>query len=111
MWTDLTEASQLNELLLNSAQKPALIFKHSTRCSISQMALDRLSRQWKREDAEKVEPFYLDLLRHRDISNLIAERFGVVHESPQVLVIQNGECVYHASHQDIRLNSALEKIA
>jgi bacillithiol system protein YtxJ len=77
-----------------------LIFKHSTRCSISSTALNRLERAWRPEDAGHAV-WYLDLLRYRPISNAIAERYGIQHESPQVLVIRAGRCVYDASHTAI----------
>lgn len=86
-----------------SNNKPVLFFKHSTRCSISDMVLQRLERDWKDEYTEKIVPVYLDLLKHRDVSNKIAEKYGVYHESPQVLIIKEGKCVYTASHSDIRL--------
>lgn len=76
-----------------------MILKHSTRCSISAMALNRIERKWTGE--EKIKPYYLDLLAHRDISSAIEQRYGVEHESPQVLIIRNGQCVYTASHNGI----------
>ena len=100
-WKQLTSEEQLNELIVESAQKPVFIFKHSTRCSISSMSLDRLLRNWKEEDATKITPYYLDLIAYRSLSNSVADRLGVPHESPQVLLIQNGEVTYHESHYGI----------
>jgi len=100
-WKQLTSEEQLNELIVESAQKPVFIFKHSTRCSISSMSLDRLLRNWKEEDATKITPYYLDLIAYRSLSNCVADRLGVPHESPQVLLIQNGEVTYHESHYGI----------
>lgn len=102
-YQELTALDQLNDIRRLSAAEglqAVAVFKHSTRCSISMMAWDRLRRQWNFEAA--VFPFYyLDLIQHRDISAAIAADFGVEHESPQLLVIKNGRCVYHASHSDI----------
>jgi len=100
-WKQLTSEEQLNELIVESAQKPVFIFKHSTRCSISSMSLDRLLRNWKEEDATKITPYYLDLIAYRSLSNSVADRLGEQHESPQVLLIQNGEVTYHESHYGI----------
>jgi len=100
-WKQLTSEEQLNELIVESTQKPVFIFKHSTRCSISSMSLDRLLRNWKEEDATKITPYYLDLIAYRSLSNSVADRLGVPHESPQVLLIQNGEVTYHESHYGI----------
>lgn len=98
-WNKLTDETQLATIKEESAQHPVLIFKHSTTCSISAMAYSRMERNWK--DTAGIKPYYLDLLRFRSISNQIASEFGVEHESPQVLLIQNGECVYDASHMGI----------
>ena len=100
-WKQLTSEEQLNELIVESAQKPVFIFKHSTRCSISSMSLDRLLRNWKEEDATKITPYYLDLIAYRSLSNSVADRLGVPHESPQVVLIKNGEVTYHESHYGI----------
>jgi bacillithiol system protein YtxJ len=100
-WNQLDNAAKLAAIKEESNTQKVLIFKHSTRCSISTMALGRLERSWKDNEMTALKPYYLDLLNFRSISNQIAEDFGITHESPQVLVIENGQCVYHASHSDI----------
>jgi bacillithiol system protein YtxJ len=100
-WKKLTESTQIEEIKELSNTKPVLIFKHSTRCSISSMSLDRLLRNWKTEDGEKVVPFFLDLIAFRSLSGQIEEEFGVPHESPQVIIIRNGKAVYDNSHYGI----------
>jgi bacillithiol system protein YtxJ len=100
-WNKLTSEEQIDQVILESAAKPVLLFKHSTSCSISSMSLDRLLRNWKAEDSDKITPYYLDLLAYRNLSNLVAERFNIPHESPQVLLIQNGKVTYHESHYGI----------
>mgnify|MGYP003348196135 CR=1 FL=1 len=98
-WIPLTNMVQLDDIIIRSKETSQVIFKHSTRCSISVMAKDRLERAAFPTDL----PFhYLDLLNHRDISNKIAETFSVAHESPQILIIKKGECVYDESHNGIR---------
>jgi bacillithiol system protein YtxJ len=98
-WNKLTSDAQLTQIKEESASQPVLIFKHSTSCSISAMALSRMERNWN--DQLGVKPYYLDLLANRPISNKISQEFGVMHESPQVLLIRNGKCVYDASHMGI----------
>ncbi|WPR74873.1 bacillithiol system redox-active protein YtxJ [Algoriphagus sp. NG3] len=100
-WNKLTKENQISEIKNLSNEKPILIFKHSTRCSISSMSLDRLSRKWKEEDNEKVTPYYLDLISFREISDLVAREFRIPHESPQIILVKNGVAVYHTSHFDI----------
>jgi bacillithiol system protein YtxJ len=100
-WKKLTESAQIEEIKELSKTKPVLIFKHSTRCAVSSMSLDRLLRNWKTEDGEKVVPYFLDLIAFRSLSNQIEEIFGVPHESPQVILIRNGQAVYDNSHYGI----------
>ncbi len=98
-WIPLTDLGQLNEIMELSHQQPVAIFKHSTRCSISRMALKQFENEFDLEGS--VTPYYLDLLNHRDISQEIATRFDVYHQSPQLLLIKEGKSVYDASHSDI----------
>lgn len=105
-WIDLTNVSQLAEIKEQSKVKPQLIFKHSTRCSISSVAKSRLERS---NPPENVDFYFLDLIKNRDISNKIVEEFSVFHESPQVLLIKNGECVYDESHSGISMNDIEEQ--
>lgn len=109
-WNKLTNLEQLQEIKKMSYDKPVLIFKHSSRCSISSMALDRLIRNWKDQDLEKVTPFFLDLITFRSISNQIEEIFGVPHESPQVLLIREGKSVYDESHYQISYPEIMARI-
>jgi bacillithiol system protein YtxJ len=98
-WHPLEDTDQLQEIIAASASAPIVIFKHSTRCSVSSMALSRLERAWQQES--EVKPYFLDLVRYRDLSRLVAEEFGIRHESPQLLLIKDGRCVYHTSHMGI----------
>jgi bacillithiol system protein YtxJ len=107
-WENLQNISQLEEIKRMSETKPVLIFKHSTRCSISSMAWDRMKRNWKDTDTEKVIPFYLDLISYRDVSNAVALEFGIRHESPQVILIKNGKAVYDNSHMGISYQEILK---
>ena len=98
-WIPLTDLGQLNEIMELSHQQPVAIFKHSTRCSISRMALKQFENEFDLEGT--VTPYFLDLLNHRDISQEIATRFDVYHQSPQLLLIKEGKSIYDASHSDI----------
>lgn len=99
-WNFLTKQEHLTQLIEVSWQKPCVIFKHSTRCSVSAIAKYRLDSDWNFEAGE-LETYYLDVIAYRSVSNAVAEAFGVYHESPQLLLIRGGECVYDASHLDI----------
>jgi len=97
-WIPLLNEQQLEEIKLNSSQKTQVIFKHSSRCSISSMAKNRLDRN---DAPDGIDFYFLDIINHRNISNKIANDFKVHHESPQVLVIKKGNCVYDESHSGI----------
>ncbi len=108
-WKTLNSQAQLAEINELSKSKAVLILKHSTRCSISSAALSRLERNWKEENETVIEPFYLDLLAHRDISNAIASHYHVEHESPQALLIKEGKCVFSQTHMGINVADLLQK--
>lgn len=108
-WNALTQIAQLDSIVEESAEKPVVIFKHSTRCSISRMALKNFEREYNLEESE-VAPYFLDLLEHRDVSNEIAQKFQVIHQSPQLLLIKNGKSVYDVSHSEIDAEALKSKV-
>ena len=107
-WTLLENKEQLQEI--KSSDQYSLIFKHSTRCSISMMAKKRFELDW---DAlpNNINLYFLDLIRYREISNTIADIFEVHHESPQLLLIKDGECIYETSHGAISAEETAEQIS
>jgi bacillithiol system protein YtxJ len=107
-WKNLTSIDQLEAIAADSFNTPQVLFKHSTRCSISSKALNRLESS---TPPDGVEVYLLDLLQHRNISAAIAEKFKVHHESPQALVIINGECTYDESHMGISMDEIAEQTA
>jgi bacillithiol system protein YtxJ len=103
-WHPINSIDQLEHIKSASYITPQVIFKHSTTCSISRMALDRFERA---ATPEKVDFHYLDLLNYRTISTEIASFFQVHHESPQVILIKNGECIYDESHYGIMMDELI----
>ena len=108
-WNSIYTNQDVNDLIQASFTSPVLIFKHSTRCSISAMALNRME---KSEDvlAEKVKLNYLDLITYRDVSNYVAEKLDIQHESPQAILLINGEVKLNSTHNSIRASEILEAI-
>lgn len=106
-WINLNDPEQISEI----KSKPgfSLIFKHSTRCSVSAMAKKRFELDWEAIPAE-TSLYFLDLISHRAISAQIAETFQVRHESPQILLIKDGNCILHASHSDISAEEIAETV-
>lgn len=108
-WHTLANDADLDRALTTSHERPVLLFKHSVRCSISAMALDRVQRGWV-YPAETLEPWLLDLLRYPEISKAIAVRLGVVHQSPQAILLRHGRVVWHASHSGISVSAISEAL-
>lgn len=109
-WIALDSSPMLEQIKKDSEHGAIVIFKHSTRCSISATALSRLERAWQQSEVANTQTYLLDLISFREISNQIAQTFGIMHESPQVLVIRNGQCVFDASHWDIDYQDIKQKI-
>ncbi len=109
-WQLLRTTDEINQLIENSFHQPVLIFKHSTRCSISSTVLNRFETKWKANQELNFEGYLLDLLNYRMVSNELASKFEVQHESPQVLVLVNGKCVNHKSHYEIDLEEMIAEI-
>jgi bacillithiol system protein YtxJ len=108
-WLPIDSEDHLLGLRALSETKPLLIFKHSTRCGISSTALNRLEREWK-DEASPIQTYMLDLLKHRDLSQGIAQLFAVEHQSPQVILIHHGKAIYSSSHLDIRYRDVMKAV-
>jgi len=102
-WKNLTDIQQLDQLVEDSNSKPVVIFKHSVRCGTSFMVKSHLEGDWDFA-SEDLDFYYLDLINNRNISNQIADRFDVIHQSPQLIVLKNGETVNDTSHHMISVN-------
>lgn len=105
-WIELSQEEDLLAIREKSKVQPVVIFKHSTRCSISTMAKSRLERA---SQPDGIDFYLLDLIRYRSVSNKVAELFNVYHESPQVLLIVNGDCIYDESHNGISMEDLTER--
>ena len=110
-WNKLRTHEQITQIRIESKDVPVLIFKHSTRCNISQATLDRLERNWKEEELPAMKLYFLDLLSYRQISDQIAAEFDVWHESPQVLIIQNERSTFDTSHFNINFEKIKEALS
>ena len=106
-WIPLDKPEQLQNII--SAKGYHVIFKHSTRCPVSMMAKRRFEQDWD-QVPEGTPLYFLDLIKHRDISNAIASDFKVYHESPQLLLIKDGECTYESSHSEISAEDLVEQM-
>jgi bacillithiol system protein YtxJ len=105
-WIALQTEKQVDEIRERSAGRPQVIFKHSTRCPTSALVKHRLERS---QPQAGLDFYYLDLINYRPLSNKVADTFKVQHESPQVLVIRDGECVYDESHIGITMDGICEQ--
>jgi bacillithiol system protein YtxJ len=98
-WIEISSTDQLHEIWEQETTTPILFFKHSTRCSISSMVLRSFERSWNQQLV--VSCYFIDLIKNRDVSNLLATLSGVEHQSPQVVVVKNKSVIYSNSHGTI----------
>jgi bacillithiol system protein YtxJ len=102
-WKALDSVDQLAQLVVDSYVKPVAIFKHSTSCGVSAQAKFKLEQAWD-IDPQNLDFYYLDLLQNRAVSNQIATELGVTHQSPQLIILKDGQPIFHTSHHRISLS-------
>ncbi|MEB0262244.1 MULTISPECIES: bacillithiol system redox-active protein YtxJ [unclassified Mucilaginibacter] len=107
-WISLDTADQIDNIKQQAGY--SLIFKHSTRCSISMMAKRRFEMDWENLPSD-MPLYFLDLIKHRDLSAKVAQDFSVYHESPQMLLIKDGECLLDQSHGSISVDEAMSVVS
>jgi bacillithiol system protein YtxJ len=108
-WKILDNAAQLEQITADSFHKPVVLFKDSTSCGISARAKYELEKNWD-FNVDELDFYYLDLLTYRPISNQIAADFGVTHQSPQIILLKNGQAVYNTSHHRISVAALREAL-
>lgn len=108
-WKTITSEADLNEIIELSKSTSCMIYKHSTRCSMSDMMKFIIEEEWEFA-AEEVQPYFLDILAYKSLAAKIADDFQVYHQSPQVLLIQNGECTFDEDHRDISVEELKEHL-
>jgi bacillithiol system protein YtxJ len=107
-WIPLQTETQLEEIRERSTGRPQVIFKHSTRCSTSAVVKGRLERA---EKPDAIDFYFLDLISYRPVSNKVADLFRIDHESPQILLIRDGQCIYDESHMGITMADIVDAAA
>lgn len=100
-WHILESENQIGEIKSLSGSNLVLIFKHSINCNISFSMLHKLEKDWNDEEMKSVKAWFLDLHAFRRVSDTVATTFDTIHESPQMLLILNGEVIHESSHFEI----------
>ena len=102
----LNSIEKMEEMISDSFKTPQVVFKHSTRCPVSAMALSRMV-------PFNDQPFVhlVDVIGHRDVSSQLANTFSVMHQSPQLLIVNEGNCIYHTSHMGIWADEVKHQLA
>ncbi|HEV3026387.1 MAG TPA: bacillithiol system redox-active protein YtxJ [Planctomycetota bacterium] len=100
---DLASLQELDAALL-PVPGPVVIYKHSTQCGICDTAIEEI-RSFEEQHPSAATIYYLDLLAHRELSNAVARKLGIRHESPQVIVLKEGKPVAVLNHRAIRLDA------
>jgi bacillithiol system protein YtxJ len=107
-WISLESADQITDI--KQQEGYSVIFKHSTRCSISMMVKKRFELDWEKLP-DSTPLYFLDLIKYRDLSGQVASDFQVHHESPQLLLIKDGECILDLSHGEVSVEEAMSVMA
>jgi bacillithiol system protein YtxJ len=102
-WHLLQSDEDLKEAIAKSAENKVAIFKHSTRCFISKTVLKNFEKEVENSN-KKVDYYFLDLIEFRSLSNKIVDDFDITHQSPQLIVLENGKAIKDASHQSISVD-------
>lgn len=107
-WIEINSLDELDQAIEDSSDSPVIFFKHSTRCSISSMVLNRFENDWN--DGMNGTLYFIDLIKNRGVSNALAEKANVYHESPQIIVLKDKEAIFEASHSAISASEIIEKL-
>ncbi|MGB5188844.1 bacillithiol system redox-active protein YtxJ [Robiginitalea sp.] len=99
-WIHIQSVADLDQLESGRASRPQILFKHSTSCGLSSMMLRRFEKRWE-SVGHLADFYYLDLIAHRGVSNEVAQRYGVRHQSPQLFILGPEGVLRHVSHGDI----------
>ncbi len=103
-WKTIESEEEFYRAIDSSNEKPVVIFKHSTRCGISSAAKRRLSSEFHliKDD---IDFYYLDLIKYRAVSNLIADNLSVMHQSPQIILVKNKKAVIQSAHEGVSISA------
>ena len=96
-WKNMESQADLDLLETGRAARPQILFKHSTSCGLSGMMLRRFEKRWE-SVGHLADFYYLDLIAHRKLSNAVVQRYGVPHQSPQLLILDEDGVRQHVSH-------------
>jgi bacillithiol system protein YtxJ len=103
----LEHVDELHRLIAESESQPVLLFKHSHACGVSMEALDEIVAHLNGRGprgsvppagASPAQYAMVTVQTHRAVSNAVAQKLGVRHETPQALLIRDGRVVWSASH-------------
>jgi bacillithiol system protein YtxJ len=109
-WISMESLADIEDAITRSSSQPVIIFKHSRLCSLSSMVLNALEGDWNEMEVGEVATYFLDLIAFRQVSNAVASKLEVTHQSPQLLVLQDGKCIHHSSHLSITYSSILQVV-
>ena len=99
----IDDQATLENLISDSTQKPVIVFKHSTACSIS-------SRAYREMEKLEGQVNILEVQSAREVSRELANRTGIRHETPQVIVLRDGKAVWNASHFDVKAADVMKAV-
>lgn len=112
--TPLTHIADIDRLLADSFERPVMVLKHSRSCGTSAQAFDELQDHLSQASPDAARYAVVTVQTHRDVSQALASQLGVRHETPQALVLRNGQVAWHASHFRVTaqaIAAAIDKVS
>lgn len=109
VWQKISQTSHVDSIIESSSERPQLIYKHSHRCSVCFVAKGDLE-QSSEEILDHADMHFVNVVHHREASDYIASELDIRHESPQVILVDQGDVVWHASHGSIEAEKMLDEI-
>lgn len=110
MYREINSLDELNSALEGSRERPAMFFKHSISCGVSTRALAEFRRYLEESGATPVDHYLIVVQTARQASDRLAGVTGVVHESPQAIIVREGRAVWHDSHLALKSGAILEAV-
>jgi len=100
-WREITSIEEWDKVMSDSASRQVIVLKHSTRCPVSASALEEYEAYLADKPNPDTDYYLVKVIESRPVSNKIAEDLGVVHQSPQMILVKDGKAVWNTSHWSV----------
>ena len=102
-FVEIDDVESLDRFIFEAGETPAIVFKHSNTCGVSARVY--------REISQVTRPVGIVIVQHaRDVSDEIARRFGIQHETPQAIIVCGARVLWSASHYAVKAHAVEEAL-